>query len=262
MKKPIWQLTEGNGPLVAVAIHDGHQVRPEVAGLMKLADDSRLREEDPYTGGWTSIAPTRIVVPRSRFEVDLNRPRGRAVYKQPSDAWGLDLWRSPPPDDVFERSLTQYDDFYATLRAVLERVIERSGCFVVYDLHSYNHRREGPAGPPADAETNPQVNLGTGSMDRDLWGPVVDRFLSELRGFAFPGGGLDVRENVKFRGGQLSRWVHETFPENGCVLAVEFKKFFMDEWTGLPNEETVETIGRALAATTVGVEEELTRCLS
>jgi len=259
MKKPIWQVAEGDGPLVAVAIHDGHSVRPEVADLLVLDDDARLREEDPYTGRWTSLAPTRIVVSRSRFEVDLSRPRERAVYREPSDAWGLDLWRSPLPDDDVERSLAQHDEFYATLRDVIERVILRAGGFVVYDLHSYNHRREGSGAPPADPEANPQVNLGTGSMDRNRWAPVVDRFVDELRDQPFPGGSLDVRENVKFRGGYLSRWVHETFPDTGCALTIEFKKFFMDEWTGQPNQETIDAIGRALAATASGVADELLR---
>ena len=260
MNTPMWQVIEGDGPLVAVAVHDGHSVRREVADLLALDDESRLREEDPYTGSWTSFAPTRIVVGRSRFEVDLNRPRHRAVYREPNDAWGLEVWRSRLPEDVVERSLAEYDEFYATLRAVLERVAKRAGSFVVYDLHSYNHRRGGPRTAPADLRDNPQVNLGTGDMDRNRWAPVVDRFLDEIRGHPFPGGSLDARENVKFRGGHLSRWVHETFPDTGCALAIEFKKFFMDEWTGLPYRKTIVAIGSALAATAAGVTEELTRC--
>ncbi|MDH3456219.1 MAG: N-formylglutamate amidohydrolase [Gemmatimonadota bacterium] len=260
MQDTLWQVTEGDGPLVALAIHDGHSVRSEVAARLALDDDARLREEDPYTARWTALAPTRIVVSRSRFEVDLNRPRDRAVYREPSDAWGLDLWRSPLPDDLVERSLAQYDEFYATIHDVLERVIRRAGQFVVYDLHSYNHRRDGPDAAPADPDANPQVNLGTGSMDRQRWAPVVDRFVEGLRAWPFPGGGLDVRENVKFRGGHLSRWIHETFPGAGCALAIEFKKFFMDEWTGQPNEEAIDAIGRALTATTTGVLDELPRC--
>ncbi len=66
--------------------------------------------------------------------------------------------------------------------------------------------------PPADEAENPQVNVGTGTMDRARWAPVVDRFIADLRAYDFPGGRLDVRENVKFRGGHFSRWVHETFP--------------------------------------------------
>ena len=38
------------GPLVACAIHDGHDVRPDVADCLRLNSAERLYEEDPYTG--------------------------------------------------------------------------------------------------------------------------------------------------------------------------------------------------------------------
>jgi hypothetical protein len=94
-------------------------------------------------------------------------------------------------------------------------------------------------------------------MDRERWGRIVDRFISELRRFDFPGGPLDVRENVKFRGGQFSRWIHETFPRTGCALAVEFKKFFMDEWTGVPDGDRLRAIGDALRSAACGILEEI-----
>jgi len=83
--------------------------------------------------------------------------------------------------------------------------------------------------------------------------------MAHMQSWPFPGGGLDVRENVKFRGGQLSRWVHQRFGESACCLAVEFKKFFMDEWTGQPNRALVGAIGEALRAAGPGLVEELRR---
>jgi hypothetical protein len=255
----IWRLERGDGPLVAVAIHNGDAVRDEVSALMAIDERSRLREEDPFTGEWTAIAPTRCVVLRSRFEVDLNRPRERAVYRTPEDAWGLEVWRRDPPDEVIARSLDEYDAFYEAMRGLLGDVERRHGGFVVFDLHSYNHRREGPEGPAADDAENPQVNVGTGTLDRARWGGLIDRFIADLRSHDFPGGVLDVRENVKFRGGRFASWVHEGFPETGCALAIEFKKFFMDEWTGEPDERLVSAIGAALGSTVPGVIEELRR---
>jgi hypothetical protein len=43
------------------------------------------------------------------------------------------------------------------------------------------------------------------------------------------------------------------------VLSIEFKKFFMDEWTGDLDEVQHDAIGRALAGTVPGVLEELQR---
>ena len=85
--QPSWMLTEGNGRLVAVALHDGHDIRAEVAPLLAVSESDRTREEDPFTAMWTTVADTQIVVKRSRFEFDLNRPREQAVYLSLEDSW-------------------------------------------------------------------------------------------------------------------------------------------------------------------------------
>ncbi|MFC1601600.1 hypothetical protein ACFL34_04550 [Candidatus Sumerlaeota bacterium] len=56
----LWLFEEGDGPIVAAAIHDGHTVREEVENLHALSEDQRLREEDPYTGVWTEVADRSI----------------------------------------------------------------------------------------------------------------------------------------------------------------------------------------------------------
>ena len=109
-----WSVTTGDDPIVATAIHAGHSLRPEVEALMKLSEAHRLREEDPFTDRWVGVAENSIVVDVSRFEVDLNRPREKAVYVRPDDAWGLDLWKSEPSADMV-RALTR------DLRQVLRR---------------------------------------------------------------------------------------------------------------------------------------------
>lgn len=258
MADVIWKIEKGHGPLAATAIHDGHAMREELVPYLALDDAGRLREEDPFTGLWATMAPTYVVGLRSRFETDLNRPRDKAVYRVPEDAWGLHVWKEALPDHVAARSLAEYDAFYSALEELYGEMARQYGAFVVYDLHSYNHRRAGPEGPTADAEGNPQVNIGTGTMQhRDRFAGVIERFKADLAGYDFPGGRLDVRENVKFFGGNHPRWAHERFPRAACVVAIEFKKFFMDEWTGEPDMPLVEAIGQALAATAPGVLAEL-----
>ena len=254
---PIWRLKRGDSPLVATAIHDGHALREEVAHLMGLSEADQLREEDPFTGEWVSVAPTQVVGLRSRFEVDLNRPRQKAVYLTPADAWGLHVWQSDPPADLVTRSLAQYDAFYAEMKRLFSEMTEQFGRFIVFDLHTYNHRREGADGPMADPAQNPEVNIGTGTLNRDRWGPLIERFIADLHAFDFLGRHLDVRENVKFQGGNFPRWIHQTFPQTGCALAIEFKKFFMDEWSGQPDRSQVTAIRLALQSTVPGVLAEL-----
>jgi N-formylglutamate amidohydrolase len=249
----------GESALLAAAIHDGHEVRGEVAEYLALDEAERLREEDPFTRDWTEVAPNRVIGLRSRFEVDLNRPRDKAVYRMPEDAWGLAVWKRKPPQALFERSLAEYDAFYEAIKRLLDQTKKRFGRFVIFDLHSYNHRRSGPTGSPADEDGNPQVNVGTATMDRVFWAPIVDRFIADLREYEFPTGCLDVRENVKFKGGNFPAWVHQTFPRSGCALAIEVKKFFMDEWTGKPDWDLVRAVRDALCSTVPGVLSELAR---
>jgi N-formylglutamate deformylase len=245
---------------VAVAIHAGHALREEVAALTAVTPEQRLREEDAGTALWAGRFPTCLVAGRSRFEIDLNRPRHRAVYLEPGDCWNFGPWREPLPPAVADRSRREvYDTFYAVLAGILDRAEATFGRFVVYDLHSYNHRRDGPDAPPADPLSHPDVNVGTGSMDRDRWGPLVDRFMADLSAFEMPHGEghLDVQENVKFKGRQLAQWVHDRYPRTGCALALEVKKFFMDEHTGQLDNVLTELVGDALLATAPGVIDEL-----
>lgn len=252
-----WSFIEGQGPLVATAIHNGHDVRPDLAARLAIDKADRRREEDPFTGGMTEVAPTQVVVYRSRFEIDLNRPRDRAVYLRPEDAWGLRVWREAPGDSELAASLELYDRFYRELEQLIERLVRRFGNVLVLDLHSYNHRRGGPAAPADDPQQNPEVNVGTGSMDREYWAPVVDRLIHGLRQADFLGRRLDVRENVRFQGGYLSGWLHERFPQAVCAPAIEWKKFFMDEWTGQPDARQLRAIIGVLRSAAESLLEEL-----
>ncbi len=256
-QKIIQKKLNTSGPLVATAIHDGNLLRKEVAEIMALNEEDRLREEDPFTGEWTAIGNTQLIALRSRFEVDLNRPREKAVYQKPEDAWGLKVWKNEPSKELVTRSLEEYDAFYKDVYQIFSELEKQFGHFVVFDLHSYNHRREGPNGLPANADENPEVNIGTGTIDRSKWGHLVDRFITDLHDFNFINRHLDVRENIKFKGGQFSRWIHQTFPDSACSISVEFKKFFMDEWTGKPDQQQLEEIRLALQSTIPGVLEEL-----
>ena len=230
-----------HGPVVATAIHAGHDLRGEVERRIALPEAARLREEDPYTDRIIQPAGFRVVVRRSRFEVDLNRGRDDAVYSDTDDTWGLQVWDGPLPDRLVRRSLDVYDEFYARLAEHLDRLAER-GPFVVLDVHSYNHRRRGPRAAAAPAAENPDLNVGTGSLERDRWGPVVDTLIDTLDGSEVAGRPLDVRENVRFTGANLARWVNDRYPDTGCALALEFKKTFMDEWTGRVDRDHLQDL--------------------
>lgn len=247
MRNP-WTVELGSGPLLATAIHNGHEMLPNLATRSALSLEDRLREEDPHTGAIASAIPTHVVVLSSRFTVDLNRPRASAVYRKPEDAWGLNLWSEAPPDADVAEALKIYDDFYALVGGLIESTVDQHGTFVLYDVHSYNHRRNGPAAPPEDVKGNPTVNIGTGTLPA-RWRPVADAFMKAISHQEAGGERIDVQENIRFKGGHLSQWVHDNYGEYGCALAVEFKKVFMDEWSGDVDWVVVGELEAALAGT-------------
>ncbi|MEO5324047.1 N-formylglutamate amidohydrolase [Mesorhizobium sp. CC13] len=245
-----WTIKLGDSPVVGTAIHSGSDVGRACQPLMCLSEPGRRREEDPFTERLIADFPTQIVVHRSRFEVDLNRARDVAIYLSPEQSWGLKVWRELPGEDIATESLAFHDAFYGELRRVLTGIERQYGEFVLVDVHSYNHRRDGPKARPAAQDQAPDINIGTFSMDRKRWAPVVDPFMEKLRGHRLDGRRLDVRENVSFQGkGEQTRFVHANFPRTGCAIAVEFKKIFMDEWSGEPDWPAIRQLRVALAST-------------
>jgi N-formylglutamate amidohydrolase len=236
-------------PVIATAVHNGHELRPTLAQFTAIDEKTRLREEDPHTGAIARRFANSIVVHRSRFEVDLNRERDEAVYEAPEDAWGLEVWRDPLGAAEVTESLGLYDRFYADLALALDRLVEMQGGFILYDIHSYNHRRSGPQGDPEPIEESPIVNVGTGSLPV-RWKPVAEAFIESARGVVIDGAALDVRENVRFEGRQVAAWVHENYGETACALAIELKKIFVDEWSGEVDTDRLEALGAALLQTT------------
>lgn len=257
MQTPIWKLTQGDSPLIATAIHDGHAVRGEIAALLAVSPEQRFREEDPFSGEWVSIAPTQIRGIQSRFEVDLNRSPDMAVYIQPEDAWGLTVWQDTPPVLFLEHSRAQHAAFYDEMRTVFSQIQQHYGHFVVFDFHTYNHRRGGRDAPFDAPERNPEINVGTSNMNRQHFGGIVDRFIDDLRQFDYMGRRLDVRENVRWRGGYFARWTHDTFPDQACVLNIEVKKIFMDEWSGEEDAAQIVLLRQAFESTIPGILAEL-----
>ena len=39
-----------------------------------------------------------------------------------------------------------------------------------------------------------------------------------------------------------AKGIHERYPEKACVIAIEFKKIFMDEWTGEVRGEALRSL--------------------
>jgi len=255
------ELLVANGPILATAIHNGHKLRSDIAVNTRLSDEERLREENPFTGDLATINPDRTVINHSRFEVDLDRPRSQAVYRTKEDAWGLDLWHTPLSQSMVNRSLQAYDHFYRHMYQYLNALQSKFDVFLVLDIHSYNRRHQSPNMQPDNPEANPDINIGTGTMNRPKWAELVDPFIGDLRSIKINGCHLDVRENVKSKGGSFAHWIHKTFPNSGCALTIDIKKTFMDERSGELYPEVFDTLKKGLKDAVPGLRKSLSEIL-
>lgn len=136
---------------------------------------------------------------------------------------------------MVSQSLAFYDRVYDLVDQICQQMQTKFKYFVVFDLHSYNHRRGGPQAEVADPHHNPEINLGTGTMVTQKWSGLVKRFIQDIKTFDFEGRSLDIRENIKFFGGNMAKTIHENYPESACVLSIEVKNIYiwMNGWVQL-----------------------------
>lgn len=222
-------------PLLATAIHNGHYLPSELERICGISEQERLREEDPYTGEFAGLFPNHVVVKTSRFAIDLNRPPHRAVYQKPEDCWGLKARTQAIPDEVLGRLNQDYQSWHKLMEYQIDRLLKRHQFLVVLDLHSYNHRRGGPQADPDPQENNPDIIIGRSNLLEKHY-PASASLRGILGSQTYLGKPLDCREDVKFPGGDFPRWLNAKYPDRLICLAIEFKKTFLDEWSGALDE--------------------------
>lgn len=239
-----YEIHKENSPIISLALHDGHYIPPDILRNIKLEEHERFREEDPYTAQMADLPVNKVVVNTSRFYVDLNRLKDEAIYKQPKDAWGLQVWNGKFPEEIEKKQMAYYHQFYSDIQILIQNTIQNFGFFIILDIHSYNHRRESPD-IDAPFESNPEINIGS-KYNESKWNIQTNNFINFLSNSTINGHAPDVRENIKFKGGGFSQWVNQHYSEHGYVLSIEFKKTFMDEWTGRGDIAHIQDIRRIL----------------
>ncbi|HTG55476.1 MAG TPA: N-formylglutamate amidohydrolase, partial [Niabella sp.] len=147
-----------------------------------------------------------------------------------------------------------YEAFYNKVGLLIEEAIKRHGYFCILDVHSYNHRRESPF-KEADQETHPEINLGT-FYNKEKWRDLCNSYNSFLSESSILDHQPDVRQNVIFKGGAFAQWVTGQFGNYGPVLSIEFKKSFMDEWTGIASIPHVNSLRQLLQSSVSFLQKE------
>ena len=238
MKPKFFDITDGSGPVITTAIHNGHLIREEVAKFLALDEQSRIYEEDPYTEYLALISANRVIANYSRFELDLNREKGHAIYMNPEDAWGLKVWKKPLKEKHIQKSMFLYDQFYLTVKNYIQYKIDKYGYAIILDFHTYNYKRDNQEAPESE---NPDINIGTRGLN-PVWHPLISTFMEYIGNESYPFKDISVEKNLKFKGGHFISWINKTFQDKACAIAIEIKKIFMDEKSGLVNIEALNAI--------------------
>jgi len=181
-------------PVICTAIHAGSFLSPECAANLSITPETKLREEDPYTDILAKLCSNNIIANYSRFEFDLNRKRESSFYLEPKDAWDLKVRVNEPNLQHIEASYQKYDEFYLELYKHLSQLKNNYKKLFIYDIHSYNHRRNGPDAAPDNQQNNPDIVLATGNMAKS-WDSLVDKLQKHFQKYEITGRSLDVRKN-------------------------------------------------------------------
>jgi N-formylglutamate amidohydrolase len=214
----------------ACAIHAGHRIRPDLRPKLAVDEASRLREEDPHTESFTHAFPIRVIARYSRFEFDINRNRETAIYQRPDMAWGLEVLKMPLSDTDMEAAWAKWQEFHDLMDVVVDFLLTHHPFGVLFDFHSYNYQRDQRV--PWYEDDKPVINLGTGPVNTARFRPILDDLVKRFQNISLEERPISVGENVVFKGGYLSRRLSRQHYDRLCVLAIEFKKVFMDEWRG------------------------------
>ncbi len=208
-------------PFCCTSIHSGSKLRPELHRKIALNDYQRWYEEDPFTDDFIKSMPITIIGLDSRFEYDLNRAPGECIY---TEAWGKQVWKRKLSTIEIKTSKTKHDNYYAVLHALITKLEQKfSGC-LVYDLHSYNHKRW-------EREV-PLFNIGTERIDSERFASSIENWQAELAKVSLTGIETTIATNDVFRGlGYNLAYITQNF-KNTLVLATEIKKVYCDELTG------------------------------
>ncbi|MDF2155219.1 flavohemoglobin expression-modulating QEGLA motif protein [Vibrio sp. CAU 1672] len=223
-------------PVVCAAIHAGSRFRNDIAKQCILTAEERFFEEDPFTDDMILSQPITLVGLDSRFEYDLNRALTLSTYYK--SAWSRQVWGKPLSKKQRAESHRKHAAFYTLYEALIHKLETKFGMVVVFDIHSYNYKRQ--------RQDAPVFNIGTAQIDLERWGAVVKRFRDELNKIELPNLSSSAELDAVFEGrGYLISHTNAHF-DRTLVLPTEVKKVFMEEETGTVYPLVLESLQSGL----------------
>lgn len=222
-------------PYCCMAIHDGSNLRPELADKINVDDYQRWYEEDPHTGNFIDSLPITLVGLDSRFEYDLNRRPEECIF---DEAWGQKVWKKKLTPKERQLSLRKHQQFYKVVYALVAKLNHLYQSCIVFDIHSYNYKRW-------DREV-PLFNIGAEKVDAQQFNKYVNHWQKELAEIELTGIENTTAVNDVFYGrGYNLEFISQNF-NNVLVLATEVKKVYCNELTGEDYPEVIRELQHKL----------------
>ena len=218
------------GYYAGVAMHAGGLVRSEILEIMAVSKKDRFREEDPFTERFIHDLPIQIIGRDSRFEYDLNRAPHRAIYESDKKIWGIEVWKKKLTQKERNISLSRHKEFHALMDIVSEYILKQNRHAVIFDMHSFCYQRHENLKWFEDHK--PDINVGTEAVNRHLFGSIIDKLIEQLYLTRINGYPIRIAENDIFKGGYMAKRLSKKHYNRLLVMALEYKKIFMDELTG------------------------------
>ncbi|MFT7666655.1 MAG: hypothetical protein ACI9O8_000992 [Patiriisocius sp.] len=216
-------------PYICTAIHNGSNIRAELSNKIALDDYERWYEEDPHTADFIASLPITIVGNDSRYEYELNRKE--PVYVE---AWGKQVWKKPLSKRELKISTQKHENYYKVTHALIEKLEDLFGASLVYDVHSYNHKRWG--------RDVPVFNIGVEKIDNKKYAKYINHWKEELEHIELKGINVQAEFNDVFYGrGYNVEYITKNF-NNTLVLATEISKIYCDEKTGEIYPQVIKNI--------------------
>ena len=216
-------------PYICTAIHNGSNIRAELYNKIALDDYERWYEEDPHTADFIASMPITLVGNDSRYEYELNRKE--PVY---SEAWGKQVWKKPLSKKELKVSAQKHENYYKVTHALIEKLEDLYGASLVYDIHSYNHKRWD--------RNVPVFNIGVEKIDTKKYAKYINHWKEELQQIELKGIAVKAELNDVFFGrGYNLEYITKNF-NNTLVLATEISKIYCDEKTGEIYPQVIKNI--------------------
>ena len=254
-----WTMQRGASPVVGTAIHDGHALPPGFAAGMAIARrGAACARRIPTRSSSSATCPTASsCISRASPSISTGIATA-AIYLKPEQSWGVQVFSQPPSADLVRQAMRIHDRLLRDLRTFLRQLEEQFGRFVRPrrpQLQPPPRRTGRPAGQRRSDAAGQHRHLLDGPAALGACGRSVHRAAARVR-VPRPSRWTCARTSPSRGAASRPASFTTSFPRTGCAIAVEFKKFFMDEWTGEADPEALDAI-RAMIRSTLPLLEEI-----